>query len=73
MMSTLFLHSWLSPPAPFDLELYHLGRGEWQQEVMRNGEGMVVIVSILLVLLCWRCAHGWDGGKGNMGTGGNKV
>lgn len=27
MMSTLFLHSWVSAPAPFDLVLYQLGMG----------------------------------------------
>lgn len=31
MISTLFLHSWVSPPAPFDLVLLSARKGgEWQ-------------------------------------------
>lgn len=39
----------------------------------RNCEGMAVVATLVLVLPCWRYAHGVDAGKRNVETGGNRT
>lgn len=63
MMSTLFLHSWVSPPAPFDLVLYQRGRQEngsrkWHVTSCCHPTGVAA-----LEMTTWRAL--WEEKRGN--------